>query len=125
MKSTQYYLTSIKTIKLQYSANLQGQFQNFSPWGAAFANKITEVHSLSTFKQMLDVCIFFKNVTSPNHEEVSTNMDPYLFFKVFYSQQLSVRPPRVLVFAILESTNFSALENVFCEGSNEISSPRK
>jgi len=43
--------------------------------GPTFALKITEIQYLSTFKQMLAVCICLTNVNGSNHEEVSTNKD--------------------------------------------------
>mgnify|MGYP006890300117 CR=1 FL=1 len=41
----------------------------------SFALKITEIQYLSTFKQMLAVCICLTHVTGSNHEEVSSNRD--------------------------------------------------
>jgi len=52
-------------------------------WGGpTFALNITELQYLSTFKQMLVVCICLTNVTGYNHEEVSTNRET-LFVCVF------------------------------------------
>ena len=38
---------------------IQMRFQDFSPGGPTFADIITELQSLSTFKHMLAVCICF------------------------------------------------------------------
>ena len=70
----------------------QGRIQDYSPGGSnwiflqVFALKITEIQNLSTFKQMLAICICLTNVTVYNHKEVSTNRDTLflcVFFKVF------------------------------------------
>ena len=41
-------------------------FQLFSPGGSNFDHKITDLQSLSTFKQMLTVCLYSTKVTGSN-----------------------------------------------------------
>ena len=63
---------------------LQGRGSNCLQGGPTFAHTIIEIQSLSAFKQML---VVLTNVTSSNHEEISTNMDPGFngfLFSFFY-----------------------------------------
>ena len=75
----------------------QGRIQDYSPEGGGGGQLVfsprggggsnfcprNTIPWISTFKQMLAICICLTNITGSNHEEVSTNRDT-LFLCVFF-----------------------------------------
>ena len=77
--ATELWFTLISLMTIPYSRTVPGFFSK----GVQFLPSKLQKY-LSTFKQMLAVCICLTNVTGSNHEEVSTNRDTWFFSTLSY-----------------------------------------